>query len=88
MGISVKRSAVTAGEVLRGAARSRVYFMTGISNKEEEEEEKTRAISLIPAHGCETLTCFVWMRSFPTRRVVVVVVVVGDALLYSSALLV
>lgn len=60
--------------------------MTGISNKEEEEEEKTRAISLIPAHGCETLTCFVWMRSFPTRRVVVVVV--GDALLYSSALLV
>lgn len=61
--------------------------MTGISNKEEEEEEKTRAISLIPAHGCETLTCFVWMWSFPTRRVVVVVVV-GDALLYSSALLV
>lgn len=61
--------------------------MTGISNKEEEEEEKTRAISLIPAHGCETLTCFVWMRSFPTQRVVVVVVV-GDALLYSSALLV
>lgn len=62
--------------------------MTGISNKEEEEEEeKTRAISLIPAHGCETLTCFVWMWSFPTRRVVVVDVV-GDALLYSSALLV